>query len=326
MSVYILYYHRISSKAQPLCASFKLFNWEMAYLKKHYQVLSLNELLEYINGDLTLNKPGVAITFDDGWFDNFVYAYPVIRKHGLKATIFVSTGKMRQGESVRPTLEDCWSGRRSIDDLQHPKGVEEGFLDSLSGDLREFLTWEELRVMQKSGVFDVQSHGVEHRKVFCSDEASGAVKGKVSWSVLSASPGIKEGMPLYPIRSALAARSYYPFFSGASGRWETEEEMRSRVLGELAQSRDRIYSEIGVKPLHFCWPWGQYIDLGIELAKEAGYAACYTTKAGSVAIGTDRYSIPRVSTKGGRLTFIKRGFVYSNPYISKVYGFLRERS
>lgn len=319
MAAYILYYHRIFPNNPAPDVTLSLFEWEMAYLRKRYQVLSLTELLGYINGDLKLERPGVAITFDDGWFDNFVYAYPVIRKHGLKATIFVSTGKMRQGESVRPTLEDCWSGRRSIDDLQHPKGVEEGFLDSLSGDLREFLTWEELRVMQKSGIIDIQSHGVEHRKVFCGDEQKGWAKGKVSWSVLSAKPDIKEGMPVYPAKSALAAKAYFPDCHG-SGRWETENEMNKRALGELTESKSRIASEIGIAPVHLCWPWGQYSDEGIELAKEAGYSACYTTKAGTVSKGTDRYRIPRVSTKGGKLTFIKRGLVYSNTVISNLYG------
>lgn len=319
MGVYVLYYHRIFPCDPAPDVTLSLFEWEMSYLKKRYRALTLTELIDYINGDLKLDRPGVAITFDDGWFDNFVYAYPVLMKHGLKATIFVSTGKIGHEQSVRPTLEDCWSGRRSIDDLQHPKGVEEGFLNSLSGDLREFLTWEELRVMQRSGVFDVQSHGVEHRKVFCGDEQKGLAKSKVSWSVLSAKPDIKEGMPVYPVKSALAAKAYYPDGQG----WESEEDMKKRILGELVESKDRIYSEIGVKPLHFCWPWGQYIDLGIELAKEAGYAACYTTKAGSVTKNADKYKIPRVSTSGGKLKFIKRGFVYSTPYIAKIYHLLR---
>lgn len=325
MSVYILYYHRISSKAQPLCVSFKLFNWEMAYLKKHYQILSLNELLNYMNGDLTLNRPGVVITFDDGWFDNFVYAYPILKKYGLKATVFVSTGKMGTDTIVRDTIEDCWNGKTTLNDLRQPIDVDKSWADSLSDNFNEFLTWEELRIMQKSGVFDVESHGVEHRKVFCSDAAEGMVKGKVSWSVLSASPDIKEGMPLYPVRSALAARAYYPDFSGGPGRWETEEEMKMRIWRELVESKERISSEIGVTPLHLCWPFGEYSNVGVDLSRKTGYQACYTTRAGSISAGADRYMIPRVSTSGGKLTFVKRSMIYSNPLFSKAYSYLTRR-
>lgn len=324
MGAYVLYYHRMFPNDPAPDVTLSLFEWEMAYLKKHYQLLSLNELLDYINGDLKLDKPGVVITFDDGWFDNFVYAWPVLKKYSLKAAIFVSTGKIRSGGGVRPTIEDCRDGRTSLDSLQKPRSVEEGFLESLHDNLNEFLTWEELRVMQKSGIFDIQSHGVEHRKVFCSDQAEGTVKAKIGWSLLSASPKIKEGMSLYPLRSSLAARAYSPDGQG-TGSWETEGEMRRRILGELIESRDRITSEIGVKPLHLCWPWGQYSDSGIELAKEAGYRACYTTKAGAIANGTDKWRIPRVSTKGGRLTFVKRGMIYTNPFISKAYRLLTRR-
>lgn len=325
MGAYVLYYHRIYPNGPAPDVTLSLFEWEMSYLKKHYQVLSLTELNDYINGKLIiLDKPGVAITFDDGWFDNFVYALPVLKKYDLKATIFVSTGKINSESRVRPTLEECWNGNIGFDALQKPGSVEEGFLESLNGNLNEFLTWEELRVMQKSGVFDIQSHGVGHRRVFCSDEAKGVMEGKVSWSVLSASPEIKEGMPFYPVKSALAARAYYPGVMG-TGRWETEEEMRSRILRELVESRDRIASEVGVTPVHFCWPWGQCSDAGTQLAKEAGYQACYTTKAGTVLPGADPYTVPRVSAGKGKITFVKRGLIYSSPALSKSYTFLTGR-
>lgn len=324
MGVYVLYYHRIYPEGPADDVTLPLFDWEMKYIKKRYQILSLTDLIDYINGDLALERPGVAITFDDGWFDNFVYAWPVLKKYGLKATIFVSTGKIRNENIVRPTLDDCWRKALSIDNLQKPESAKKGFVDSLYGNFNEFLSWEELRVMQRSGVIDVQSHGVEHRRIFCGDKPKGTATDKVSWSVLSASPDIKEGMPIYPVRSALAARAYYPDFSGGHGRWETEDDMRKRILAELVESRDRIHSEIGFRPLHFCWPWGQYSEVGIELAKKAGYEVCYTTKAGTITTDTDRLMVPRVSTKGGKLTFIKRGLVYSNPYISKAYGFLKK--
>lgn len=321
MGAYVLYYHRIFPDEPASDVTLSLFEWEMSYLKKHYQVLSLTELIDYINGELVLDKPGVAITFDDGWFDNFVYAWPVLKKYDLKATIFVSTGKIRAENSVRHTMEDCWNGKANIRDLQRTKSVEKGYLESFSGNLGEFLTWEELRVMQKSGVFDIQSHGVEHRKVVCSENITGTAKGSEGWSVKSAMPDTKEGMPLYPIKSALSAKAYYP----GSMQWETEQEMRGRILGELVQSRDRIASEIGIEPLHFCWPWGEYIETGIELAREAGYKACYTTKAGTVLPGADPYTISRVSSGKGKITFVKRGLIYSSPALSRSYSFLTGR-
>jgi peptidoglycan/xylan/chitin deacetylase (PgdA/CDA1 family) len=398
MSGYILFYHRIFPHEPAPDKTLSLFEWEMSYLKKHYQVLSLDELLDYIQGRLVLERPAAAITFDDGWFDNFVYAYPVLEKYGLKATIFVSTGKIRSENSVRPTLKECWKGswlgamsswsqgckarlpwrrgrgtarldgRAALDNLQKPKGVEESFLESLSGNLQEFLTWEELRVMQKSGIFSVQSHGVEHKSIFSGEDINGFIKGDPGWKIRSAAKDMRIGVPLYPMRSSLGARAYYPdpllnnhmasYYSAYKGieekgiaekcskseedlmreverfkssnpqdpgKWETDADMRKRILGELTESRDKITSEIGVAPVHFCWPWGQYTDLGVNLARDAGYNACYTTKAGSVSTMIDRYRMPRVSTTGGKVTFVKRGLIYTNPKISKAYLFFTKR-
>ncbi|MEW5803101.1 MAG: polysaccharide deacetylase family protein [bacterium] len=357
MGGYILFYHRIFPHGPASDVTLPLFEWEMSYLKKHYQVLSLHELLDYIDGRLFLERPAAAITFDDGWFDNFVYAYPVLEKYGLKATIFVSTGKIQQENSMRPTLKDCWNGRTTLDHLQKPKGVGESFLESLTGNLQEFLTWEELRLMYKSGVFSVQSHGIEHKKIFSGEDVKGFFKGDPKWDLRSAAKDLRIGVPLYPVKSSLGARAYYPdpslndhmaSFSAQKDlpseedlmrefeklkslsrhgpeKWETDEEMKKRIFGELTESRDKITSEIGVTPHHFCWPWGQYTDLGLNLARDAGYHACYTTKAGSVSTLTDRYRMPRVSTRGCKLTFIKRGLIYTNPKISKAYLSLTRR-
>jgi len=371
MGAYILYYHRIFSQRPAPDVTLPLFEWEMSYLKKHYQVLSLDKLLDYMNGKLVLERPAAAITFDDGWFDNFVYAYPVLEKYGLKAAIFVSTGKIRPEKRVRPTLKDCWNGRVTLDALQKPKSVGESFLESLSGNLKEFLTWEELRVMQKSGTFLVQSHGIEHKSIFSGEDIKGFIQGDPGWKIRSAAKDTRIGVPFYPMKSSLGGRAYYPdpslndymasysaqkgraeecseecskegcskseedlmreverFRSSNpqdSGKWETDDDMRKRILGELIESRDKITSEIGVTPVHFCWPWGQYTDLGINLAQDAGYHACYTTKAGTVSTTTDRYRVPRVSTTGGKITFIKRGLIYTNSKISKAYLFLSRR-
>jgi len=357
MGAYVLFYHRIFPHEPAPDVTLSLFEWEMSYLKKHYQVLSLDELLDYMHGRLVLERPAAAITFDDGWFDNFVYAYPVLEKYGLKATIFVSTGKIRSDNRVRPTLKDCWSGRTTLDNLQKPKGVEESFLESLSGSLKEFLTWEELRVMQKSGIFSVQAHGIEHKKVFSGEDIKGFMNEAPRWSLRSAAKDTRIGVPIYPVESSLAARAYDPGlplnnhmvsyraekgfkseedlmheverFKSSNpqdqGKWEPDDDMRRRILGELIESRDKITSEIGVTPVHFCWPWGQYTELGINLARDAGYHACYTTKAGSVSTMIDRYRIPRVSTTGGKFTFVKRGLVYTNSKISKAYLFLTKR-
>lgn len=66
------------------------FERHMAYLKKHrYHVISLHELVESIKNKRPIPKKSVVITFDDGYDDNYTYAYPVLKEYGFPATIFV---------------------------------------------------------------------------------------------------------------------------------------------------------------------------------------------------------------------------------------------
>lgn len=94
----ILAYHRVApaEAVSPLLKDLSVqsssFERQLAYLKRDYKVISLEQALEYVkNGSNSLNNT-VVITFDDAYEDNYLYAFPVLRKYGLPATIFVSTG------------------------------------------------------------------------------------------------------------------------------------------------------------------------------------------------------------------------------------------
>jgi peptidoglycan/xylan/chitin deacetylase (PgdA/CDA1 family) len=74
-----------------MTVSLRNFDKQMQYLSKHYKVLPLTELLNLIKSGKDLNDHYCAITFDDGWRDNYTNAYPILRKYGLPATIFLTT-------------------------------------------------------------------------------------------------------------------------------------------------------------------------------------------------------------------------------------------
>jgi peptidoglycan/xylan/chitin deacetylase (PgdA/CDA1 family) len=91
----------------------------MEYLKKHgYTVISLDELVKSTRAKKPLKRNSVVITFDDGYQDNFQYAYPVLKKFGYPATVFI------------------------ISDF-----VGRSFSNG-----KEFLTWEQIIQMSKSNI------------------------------------------------------------------------------------------------------------------------------------------------------------------------------
>ncbi|MFH1398404.1 MAG: polysaccharide deacetylase family protein [Candidatus Omnitrophota bacterium] len=128
----ILMYHAVRaevSRGARLIVSAKSFERQMGFLKeRHYNVISLEELADMIKEKIKIPPKTIAITFDDGYWDNYTYAYPVLKKYNLPATIFLITNEV----------------------------------DNMVG-LRDKLTWENVILMQNSGLITFGSHSLSHR-------------------------------------------------------------------------------------------------------------------------------------------------------------------
>lgn len=69
------------------------FERQMAFFYKHrYNVVPLEEMIRMIRSGQRVPHKTVAITFDDGYKNNFECAFPVLKRYGFPATIFVVTG------------------------------------------------------------------------------------------------------------------------------------------------------------------------------------------------------------------------------------------
>jgi peptidoglycan/xylan/chitin deacetylase (PgdA/CDA1 family) len=87
----ILMYHRIVDSRNDLNAvSPESFTRQMAFLYDHgYQVLSLDDLVEGMHKARMFKRHVVALTFDDGYEDNYTNAFPILRKYAFPATVFM---------------------------------------------------------------------------------------------------------------------------------------------------------------------------------------------------------------------------------------------
>lgn len=100
----VLMYHRVlDDEAVPadidpgMYVTRTAFERHLQYLREHHEVVDLDELLDWMKGVRTTERPPCVITFDDGWLDNYTVAYPLLRKYGLPGTIFLISEKV--GES-----------------------------------------------------------------------------------------------------------------------------------------------------------------------------------------------------------------------------------
>jgi len=96
----ILAYHRVFDIADEsrfpgdpeiVSASVNQFRRQMAYLREHWNPISLSAAIQSVYSGEMLEQRTVAVTFDDGHVDNYTYALPVLREFGIPATIFLST-------------------------------------------------------------------------------------------------------------------------------------------------------------------------------------------------------------------------------------------
>lgn len=94
----ILVYHRIvpmswSKLGQGIEVKVQSFKQQMKFLSsKGFQTVSLDRLIGAFNGINQLPKKSIILTFDDGYKDNYLYAFPILKEHNFTATIFLVSG------------------------------------------------------------------------------------------------------------------------------------------------------------------------------------------------------------------------------------------
>lgn len=128
-TVPVLSYHRFSTKksSDKITVSAETFDRQMAYLKNNgYTVLTLKQFCDFIDYRHRPPRKSVLLTIDDGLKTARTIAYPILKKYGFPAVLFVNTD--------------------SIKEKQNPNT----------------LTWEELRELKATGLIEIESHSVSH--------------------------------------------------------------------------------------------------------------------------------------------------------------------
>ena len=128
------------------------FDQQLSHLTQAgYTVIDLDQALIGLSGGPLPAKP-VVITFDDG-FEAQMSAFALLQKHNMKATFYVMTA----GEASKWCIG---AGRRYGDPLQPASGC---------GD--SYLTWDQVRILDTSGLITIAGHTINHRNLASLSEA-----------------------------------------------------------------------------------------------------------------------------------------------------------
>lgn len=138
----ILMYHRINNNGYEIGIHKKNFEKQMEYIRKKMNPVPLLDITEWISKGKLIPPGAVAVSFDDGYEDNFLNAYPILRRFDIPSTIFLTTGHIgsrkifwwdRVSEIIRKT-------KKGIIDLRDFQRFAESPIDAF-GILR-LNTWQ----------------------------------------------------------------------------------------------------------------------------------------------------------------------------------------
>jgi peptidoglycan/xylan/chitin deacetylase (PgdA/CDA1 family) len=142
------------------------FSRKLSYLADNdYVTLSAAEYFQFLMGTRAAPPGAVVLTFDDGRGSLWSVGQPLLRRFGMKGIVFLVPGRVpsRPGP-LAPTWDDVEARRQSPDAiLEREKG--EG----------AFLSWEEIDVLGRSGLFDFQSHTLTHARIHSGSRLAGFV-------------------------------------------------------------------------------------------------------------------------------------------------------
>jgi peptidoglycan/xylan/chitin deacetylase (PgdA/CDA1 family) len=284
--VRILNYHRILDiegnqfpyYEKNVSCSPSVFEMQMRYVKTNFNVISLSEYVNARQEGTAIPISSVIITFDDGYADFYDNAYPILKRHNIPATLFVTTGFVGKGKLywwdeisfyikqsgkkmvelpgggpfwLRTTEEKRRASEKISDELTtKDEQTRRGLIDQLADELDagtvaskddcHYVTWEMLTEMESSNV-EIGGHSNSH-------------------------PNLRK---------------------------LSDDDL----LTELTTCRERIEEALKQQITLFAYPYGheKHVDERVKTAvREAGFTCGCTTIYGSVSMTDDPYMLKRI--------------------------------
>ena len=66
-----------------------LFRRQIEYLKTNFQIVTMEEVIAACFGEMDLPEKAMLLTFDDGYIDNYTFAFPILEEFGLQGSFFI---------------------------------------------------------------------------------------------------------------------------------------------------------------------------------------------------------------------------------------------
>lgn len=183
-----------------------------------WTVISLDDVAAAGEGRRPLPDKSILLTFDDGYRSVYTRVFPLLLAYNFKTVIGL----------VGAWLDAPMDGQVQYGDKLVPR--------------RNFLSWEEVREMQATGLVEVASHSFGLHKGILANPQGNMIPSAMTWK-----------------------------YDPVQNRRETDAEHRARIRADLVRSRADIARNTGRMPRALIWPFGRYSGVALEAAREAGF-------------------------------------------------------
>jgi peptidoglycan/xylan/chitin deacetylase (PgdA/CDA1 family) len=303
----ILLYHRVAdlgSDPWGLAVTPQHFAEQLVALRECGRVVGLRQLAAALV-DGTVPDRSIAIAFDDGYADNLHAAKPLLERHDIPATVFVTTG------SIGSTREFWWDelDRALLQPVRLPDTLslaigghryqwalgEASDYDVNAHDHRHWRAWDgsepSARHLLYRSIYQLLYPLPEEERRMAQDEllawaGIASVPGRTSHRALSCDELVDlAGGELVDIGAHTVTHS---LLSAASGSAQRQE---------ILQSKMRLEEILGRPVTGFAYPFGKrgdYTAQTVALVRESGFACACSNFSGTVSRGVDPFQLPRI--------------------------------
>lgn len=305
----ILTYHGILRNGHNLytnrnCVEMAMFDRQMAYMARHYNVLPLSDLVGRLSSGERLPPYTAVITFDDGFRNNLTVALPILQKYHLPATIFLATSFISSdGLGLWTERVDSLIHRTSVQNLRLTlDGVEKSFPLRTSADreiasdqVRAFLkTLDPAQRKAALKELDDQLEEKADRRPSKNDNGSESSESHEQ----SAATTEERYTFLTWQQVQMMARCSITFGSHTHGHAILAPLSETDLNFELTESRRLIEEYSGVTCTLFSYPNGAERDFGPRdesLLKKLGYLAAVSQIDGFNDASTNLMALRRMN-------------------------------
>jgi peptidoglycan/xylan/chitin deacetylase (PgdA/CDA1 family) len=294
----ILMYHRVSPRGQGvpdyspngMTVTPAEFEMQMRFLRRHYDVVPLSRIVAAVRSEQTFSPNMCAVTFDDGWHDIYEYAFPILKRYSIPATIYLTTGFVNGAQWF-------WEERSKYllalvhQVAQHKKCAKQA-VESARVELKKYALDDLLEVHANLLPSYLLQQGREIKK-WDVDRRGELMRTLEQLTIRIAPDAPRPFMNWSEVQEM--SRHSIDFGNHTITHPVLPDLPANETIIELSGATTQIHDRLGQAPINFAYPYGKFNELVRRQVQREGLSSASTTRLGLVKRDSDPYALNRIN-------------------------------